>query len=142
VTGEPAAPIDGVTLPIIGSFAASTKNGSELVAEPVGVVTLIAPLVAPEGTVATSFVVVADVTEATVPLNLSVFSLAVVLNPVPKTEMLVPTAAPFGENSRIETVEELCREIERMFPTASYSYLAVSLPGSITATRRSSSSYT
>jgi hypothetical protein len=107
VIGEPAAPIDGVTLPIVGSFAASTEKDAELVADPDGVVTLIEPLVAPEGTVATSLVGVADITEATVPLNLSMFSLGVALNPVPKTETLAPTAAPFGENSRIETVDEL-----------------------------------
>jgi len=60
-----------------------TIKGALLVAEPVGVVTMIGPVVAPTGTVVTSWVAVAEVTAATMPLNVTVFWLAVVLNPVP-----------------------------------------------------------
>ncbi len=54
-----------------------------LVADPFGEVTEIVPAVAPGGTVATSWVVVAEVTVAVVPLNITVFWLGVGLNPAP-----------------------------------------------------------
>ena len=50
-----------------------TVNGPLLVAEPVGVVTAIGPVVAPLGTVTTSWVAVAEDTVAAVPLNVTVF---------------------------------------------------------------------
>jgi hypothetical protein len=55
VTGVPAAPIVGVKLVMVGALLEDvTVNGLPLVAEPDGVVTAIVPVVAPDGTVATS----------------------------------------------------------------------------------------
>jgi len=65
VTLVPGLAIDGVKLVIVGKpFELLTVNDALLVAFPVGVVTLILPLVAPVGTVVTSSVGAADVTVA------------------------------------------------------------------------------
>src|SRR5262249_29614545 len=80
----PATPELGVKPVMVGvPELVLTVKLVALAAEPPGVVTVIGPVVAPEGTEVTIWVVVADVTVATVPLNLTVFWLAVVLNPVP-----------------------------------------------------------
>ena len=73
VTAVPAVPIVGVKLVMVGGSTWMTSNDVELEADPLGVVTEIAPVVAPDGTVATSFVNEADVTVAAVPLNVTVF---------------------------------------------------------------------
>ena len=77
-------PMVGLNSAMAGaSGAAVTVKGVVLVAEPVGVVTLIGPDAAPDGTVVTICVEVAEITAAGTPLNVTVFWLAVALNPVP-----------------------------------------------------------
>jgi hypothetical protein len=49
VTAAPTGPLAGVKLAIVG--AETTVNGPPLVADPPGVVTVIGPVVAPDGTV-------------------------------------------------------------------------------------------
>jgi hypothetical protein len=66
-----------------------------------------------------SCVGVAEVTPAATPLNVTVFWLGVVLNPVPLMVTEAPTGPLFGATRMIETVAELYREIDRRFPTAS-----------------------
>src|SRR5215212_8714241 len=83
VTAVPAIAIAGVKPVIVGAAEALTVNGVLLVASPNGVLTVIGPVVAPDGTVVTICVGVAELTVAVVPLNLTVFWLAVALNPVP-----------------------------------------------------------
>lgn len=121
-TAVPALPMTGVKLVMIGAPPeAATVKGVLLLAEPVGVVTLISPVMAPVGTLAIICVAVAELTAAVTPLNLMVFWLAVVLNPVPERVTVVFTGPLFGVNSMIETCDEGLREIERILPTASYS---------------------
>jgi len=91
---------------MVGALDGATVNEVELVADPAAVVTLIGPVVAPDGTVATSRVVVAEPTVAATPLNLTVLAPAVALNPVPLTVTSVPAGPRVGENARIDTVEE------------------------------------
>ena len=76
-------PIVGVKLVIVGAVDALTVKGALLVAEPAGVVTAINPEVAPDGTLVTIWVAVAEVTTAATPLKVTLFWLGVVLNPVP-----------------------------------------------------------
>ena len=83
VTLVPEAPMVGDRLVIVGAVDAATVNEVLLETEPAEVVTLIAPVVAPLGTVVTSSVAVAEVTVAVVPLKVTVFELGVVLNAVP-----------------------------------------------------------
>jgi len=59
---------------------------------------VIVPVVAPDGTVATSCVVVAEVTVAVVPWNLTVLFAMVLLKPVPEIVTDAPTAPLLGEN--------------------------------------------
>ena len=59
---------------------------------------MIVPVVAPDGTVATSCVVVAEVTVAVVPWNLTVLFAMVLLKPVPEIVTDAPTAPLLGEN--------------------------------------------
>jgi hypothetical protein len=77
VTLVPEAPIVGVKLVIVGGAAGApafvTVNDAVLVAEPLDVVTVITPVVALPGTLVTIWVVVATVTVADVPLNVTVF---------------------------------------------------------------------
>jgi hypothetical protein len=82
VTTVPATPIVGENPVMVGADEATT-NDVPLVAEPLGVVTAMAPVVAPAGTVVTIWFAVDDVTVAAVPLKVSVFWLGVGLNPVP-----------------------------------------------------------
>ena len=115
VTAVPGTP-GGLNAAMAGaSGAAVTVKGPVLVAEPVGVVTVIGPDAAPAGTVVTIRVAVAEITAAGTPLNVTVFSPGVSLNPVPCTVTDVPTGALFGVNSMIETTEELCRAIESSY---------------------------
>lgn len=74
VTAVPAVPIVGVKPVIVGAPVDSvTVNTCVLLAEPPGAVTAITPVVAPDGTEVTIFVVVAVVTVATMPLKVTVF---------------------------------------------------------------------
>jgi hypothetical protein len=74
VTAVPAAPIVGVKEVIVGApDAAETLNEVALVAEPVGLVTAIGPVVAPLGTLVTISVLLAESTVAAVPLKVTVF---------------------------------------------------------------------
>jgi hypothetical protein len=88
----PAVPIDGVKPVITGAVEAVTVKLVVLVAEPFGAVTVIGPLVAPEGTATAICVGEADDIVALVPLNLTVSWLAVLLKPVPLIVTIVPTA--------------------------------------------------
>jgi hypothetical protein len=101
-------------------MAGVTAKGMPLVAEPVGAVMAIGPVVAPDGTEATICGAAAEITVAGTPLNVTSFWSAVALNPVPCIVTDVPTGALFGITSMIETMDELCRSIERRLPTASY----------------------
>src|SRR5207253_1271477 len=72
VTAVPATPSVGVN-PVIAGVMELTVYGVLLVAEPLGVVTAIVPVVAPVGTVVSICVAVDDVTVAVTPLNCRVF---------------------------------------------------------------------
>jgi hypothetical protein len=74
--------ITGEKLVIVGAPTVTT-NAPALVAAPVGVVTVIDPVVAPVGTAVARVVAVDVVTVAAVPLNVTVLEEAVVLKPVP-----------------------------------------------------------
>src|SRR5574337_2163888 len=99
VTAVPGVPMVGVKPVIIGPPQAPTEKGLVLVADPVGVVTLIGPVVAPAGTDVTICVGVAETTEAGAPLKVTVIWLAVALNPVPRMVTEVPIGPHFGVNS-------------------------------------------
>jgi hypothetical protein len=84
VTAVPGVPVVGVKFVIVGApLLAVTVKAVGLVAELVTLMTLIGPVVAPEGTVVLISVPVADVTVARIPLKMTMFSVAVVLKPVP-----------------------------------------------------------
>jgi hypothetical protein len=121
VTAVVASPIVGVKLVSVGaSLAPRTVNEPVLVAEPLGDVTAIVPVVAPEGTLVVIWVAVEAVTVAVVPLNVTAFWLGVALKPVPWIVTEVPTVPLPGENSMIATVLEAWREMLSRLPTASY----------------------
>ena len=112
VIGVPTVAICGVKLVIVGTpLLAVTVNGVLLVAEPARVVTLIGPVVAPVGTVTSSWDVVAPVTVAVTPLNRTVFWLGVTLKPVPKIRTEESTRPLLGVNAMIETLEASVRLI-------------------------------
>ena len=73
VTAVLGMPIVGVKSVIVGDPDPPTMNAVLLVALPAGDVTLIGPVVAPEGTEVTMRVAVADVTFVVTPLNVTVF---------------------------------------------------------------------
>jgi hypothetical protein len=108
VTAVPEVPMVGVKLVIVGApVAPVTVKATALVAVLVPTVTLIGPVVAAEGTVATISVWVAEVTAAVTPLNLTVLLVGVVEKPVPKMVTVVPSGPLFGVNSIIETSDEI-----------------------------------
>jgi len=74
-TPVPATPILGVNELIVGAPVVPVEmvNDVALVAEPVGLVTAIGPVVAPFGTLATISVVLEDNTVAETPLNVTEF---------------------------------------------------------------------
>ena len=82
-TEVPLVPIVGVKLVIVGALELTTVKLVALEIDPAGEVTLITPVVAPEGTLVTIFVAVDEVTVAAVPLNVTVLLPGVVLNAVP-----------------------------------------------------------
>jgi hypothetical protein len=102
VTAVPGVPIVGVKLVIVGASDA-TVNTATLVADPVGEVTPIGPVVACAGTVVTISVGVAETTVAATPLKLTEFSEAVALKPVPDMVTVVPFGPRSGVKSMIET---------------------------------------
>jgi hypothetical protein len=72
VTAVPGLPIWGLNEVMVGVWETPTVKDPVLVAEPDGVVTVIGPVLAPDGTAVTSSVTDADVTVAGTPLNLTV----------------------------------------------------------------------
>jgi hypothetical protein len=80
VTAVPGVPMAGVNPLMVGAPVVEvTVNTALLVAEPVGVVTPIAPVVAPAGTLVVICVAVEEFTVAATPLNVTEFWLGVVL---------------------------------------------------------------
>jgi hypothetical protein len=99
VTGVPTLPLVGLIELIVGADSAVvTVNDVELVAVPPDVVTVIAPLVAPLGTVAMTCVELPPVTVAAVPLNETLAPLRL----VPLTVTEVPTGPLCGEKPLID----------------------------------------
>jgi hypothetical protein len=82
-------------------------------------VTVIGPVVAPAGTVVTICVAEDDRTEAATPLKVTMFSFGTVENAVPEIVTEVPIVPVVGLTAIMETVEELCREIDTRLPAAS-----------------------
>ena len=120
VTAVPGVPIVGLKLEIVGApLEVVTVNEPLLVAEPAGEVTLIGPVVAPDGTVVTICVEVAEVTIAVAPLKVTVSWLALVLKAVPLIETVVPTCPLFGVKMMIDVCVEGLREIAVRLPTGS-----------------------
>lgn len=89
VTGVPTEPLLGLKLLMVGA----TVKLSRLDAVPPGVVTEIGPVVAPLGTVATTWVLEARVNVADRPLNRTA---VVPIRLVPVKSTLVPTVPPVG----------------------------------------------
>ena len=120
-TAVPGVPMLGVKLVMVGTpEPVEILKFEPLETEPAGLVTLIGPVVAPAGTVTTSCVAEAETMLAAVPLNCTVFCEAMALNAVPLRVTVAPATPLCGVNEIIESRAELCREMLRMFPTASY----------------------
>jgi hypothetical protein len=117
LTEVPTPPLVGVNPVIVG--APWTVNGWALAADPFGFVTVMGPVVAPAGTVATICVEVAEVTDPATPLKASVVWLAVGLKPVPVIVTVVPSGPRVGVNVRIDTSPAPRRRIWSRLPTAS-----------------------
>ena len=81
VTAVPRTPIVGEKLVMVGVWPETTENALVLVAFPAGDVMEIGPVVAPDGTVTTNWLVVADTTVAAMPLKATAFWLAVAEKP-------------------------------------------------------------
>ena len=83
--------------------------------------TLIGPVVAPDGTVVVKRFVVAAVTVAVVPLNFTVLALGVTLKFWPWIETVCPMPPCAGVKLKIASAlgEVVDRVIESRFPTAS-----------------------
>lgn len=96
-----------------------TVNELALVADPTGEVTTIEPVVAPEGTVTTNAVVVAEVMVAVVPLKVTVSRDDVALKFDPVIVTVAPTGAEPGLMDWIVTWLLVERVTDRIFPTAS-----------------------
>ena len=80
----PAVAVPGEKLEIDGApEVAVTVNCVDGVKEPSGVVRIIEPVDAPEGTLVMMCAAVADVMTAEAPLNVTVFPVRELLNPVP-----------------------------------------------------------
>jgi hypothetical protein len=98
VTVVPTGPEVGEKEMIVGGAAAVTVKLWELVAVPSGVVTLIGPVVAPEGTVVVTLVFEFAVNVADTPLNVT---LVAAMRSVPVIVTDVPTGPLVGENEEI-----------------------------------------
>jgi hypothetical protein len=90
VTEVPTGPIAGVKPEMVG-LGTATVNVPLLVAACAPTVTLILPVVAPLGTVATIWVVLAELTDPAVPLNFTTSFAAVALKFVPVIVTVAPT---------------------------------------------------
>lgn len=119
VTPVPATAEVGEKLEIVGALTAATTNDVDDVSEPLGLVTAMAPVVAPVGTVTVRLFVVAALTVAVVPLKVTVLDAGVALNPVPWIVTVSPIGAPSGEKSMMLTCVGDERVMLRRFPTAS-----------------------
>ena len=120
VTTVSLAPIWGVKLVMVGAGTATpTTKLVALAALPAVVLTEIAPVVAPVGTLTVSELAVAALTTAVVPLNLTVLLASVVLKPEPTTVTVVPTGPALGLKSETEMTEEACFLMLVMLPAAS-----------------------
>ena len=106
-TEVPLVPIVGVKLLIVGALELTTVKLVALEIDPAGEVTLIKPVVAPEGTLVTILVAVDEVTVAAVPLNVTVLLLGVVLNAVPQIVTEVPIVPLPGVNAISDIDAEL-----------------------------------
>jgi hypothetical protein len=95
----PGAATVGVKLVIVGAPVDVVTVKLELVVNvPAGVVMLMVPFVAPDGTVVTIWFAVAELIVADVPLKLTASLLMVVLKPVPLMVTVVPTGPLVGVN--------------------------------------------
>jgi hypothetical protein len=119
VTVVLGAPMVGVKELSVGAGRLEIVKSEALVAVPLGLVTAILPVVAPAGIVTVSWLAVAAETVADVPLNLTVLLAAVVLKPVPKIVIELPTGPAFGVNSEIAIADAAPLRIDVMLPTAS-----------------------
>jgi hypothetical protein len=116
----PGAATVGVKLVIVGAPVGVVTVKLELVVNvPAGVVMLIVPVVAPDGTVVTIWFAVAEVNVAPVPLKLTESSLRVVLKPVPYIVTVVPTGPLVGVNWRTDAWDDVYRAMARTLPTGS-----------------------
>src|ERR1700731_3870648 len=96
----PAGASGGVMLVMTGF---GTSNGLlPLLFDTEFTVTLICPVVVPEGTVATIWVSVHVVAVAGMPLNVMVLSRWLAWNPVPLIVTVVPTIPPAGQKDRTD----------------------------------------
>jgi hypothetical protein len=98
VTVVPTGPEVGEKEEIIGAAAVVTVKLWELVAVPSRVVTLIGPVVAPEGTVVVILVFEFTVIVAETPLN---FTLVAAVRSVPWIVTAMPTGPLVGENEEM-----------------------------------------
>lgn len=98
VTEVPTGPLFGEKDVIVGPAALVTVNCVVLVAKPLGVTTLIRPVVAPAGTTAVILTSESTVNVAGVPAN---FTLVAPVNPDPLIVTEVPTGPLVGENDEI-----------------------------------------
>ena len=119
VTRVPAPPKVGVNPVMVGTSEPVTVKDAAVVALPLGDVTLILPVVAPDGTAVVSVFAVAVVTVAATPLNLTVFWLGMAPNPVPLMVTAVPTGPPFGVKSMMVIWLGVWRVMESRLPAAS-----------------------
>jgi hypothetical protein len=118
-TSSPAIASDGEIKEICGADDSATVKLSLATGPSPGVETVTPPEVAPAGTLTVRVVAVAAVTDALVPLNLTVFEPGVVENPVPWIVTVAPTSPRDGLNWMTASFEEGLREIESRFPAAS-----------------------
>src|SRR6185503_3679298 len=95
VTAVPTGPLVGLKELIVGAGGRITVKLLPLVAEPPGVVTLILPVVAPAGTVASMRVAETTVKAAVVPLKVTALA---PVKPLPRTVTWVPAAPLKGLN--------------------------------------------
>lgn len=119
-TAVPGAAICGVNESMRGApVELVTVNGLALVTDATGAVTVIAPVIAPDGTVTTSCVDEADVTVAAVPLNDTASCAGSGLKLAPEIVTCVPTGPDFGLNVNSAAWLEVARVIEITLPKAS-----------------------
>jgi hypothetical protein len=102
VTAVPAGPLVGEKDEMLGGVAVVTVKLAELVPVPLGVVTLIGPVVAPAGTEVLIWVSEFTVKVAAVPLK---FTEVAPVNPEPETVTVVPVGPLVGENELIVGAE-------------------------------------